>query len=116
MTVIQLASEMVFPASGYLSMAIEAITQMWELDGGQVEQINAFELEDTALTTALVIPDDGRGVEVLLNLHPPPFNRGNDSRLRCRFLITSVVPSGGESVFVEHAHGQIGILIDEKGM
>ena len=35
----QLGSEIIFPAAGYICMAVEAITQTWELDGHK-EQVS----------------------------------------------------------------------------
>lgn len=96
-------------------MAIEAITQMWELDGGEAQRVEAFELHDITLITALVIPEDDHGVEVLLNLYPQSLKKGSDPKFQYRFLITSVVDSGGESLFVEHVNGQIGLTTKIAG-
>lgn len=96
-------------------MAIEAITQMWELDHGEVQQIEVFELQNTTLTTALLIPEDDHGVEVLLNLHPLSLDKRNDAHHSYRFLVTSVVNSGDESLFIDHAHGQISVATKDAG-
>lgn len=96
-------------------MAIEAITQMWELDGHDVQQVEAFELQNVNLAAALLVPEDDQGIEVLLNLHPQSLTNKGDTRPCYRFLVTSVVDAGGESIFTEHAHGQISLASKESG-
>ena len=96
-------------------MAIEAITQMWECDGGEFQQVEAFELQNTVLKAALLVPEDDHGVEVLLNLHPCSLTQGSSAQPCYRFLITSVVNSEGKDLFVEHAYGQIRIANSDLG-
>ena len=96
-------------------MAIEAMTQMWELDGHEFQQIEAFELQNVNLAAALLVPEDDRGIEVLLNLHPQSLANKGETRPCCRFLVTSVVDAGGENAFIEHAHGQISLASKDTG-
>ncbi|KAK7920443.1 hypothetical protein PG985_008465 [Apiospora marii] len=65
-----LGGESVFPAAGYLAMAIEAITQLHELGGGKAEAIESYTLRDISIQKALVTPDDDDGIEVMLNMRP----------------------------------------------
>ncbi|KAI0803477.1 hypothetical protein GGR55DRAFT_682621 [Xylaria sp. FL0064] len=59
----------IFPAAGHLSLAIEALQQICETSG---EPFEGVKLRDVDIRTALVIPDDDDGVEVILNLQSPP--------------------------------------------
>lgn len=70
-----LGGEAVFPAAGYFAMAIEAITQVHELSGGDDNKqtpgpITSYTLRDVSIKKALVTPDDDDGIEVLFNLRP----------------------------------------------
>ncbi|KAM7189490.1 hypothetical protein V8F20_010118 [Naviculisporaceae sp. PSN 640] len=67
----RLGGEAVFPAAGYFSMAIEAITQLNEMQESPKE-IDSYVLRDVVIQQALVTPDDDAhgddGVEVMLNM------------------------------------------------
>ena len=106
---VQLGSEIIFPAAGYLCMAIEAITQAWEVDGKPMHEIEGFVLHDIHFETALVIPEGDRGVEVMFNLQPLTLDKTSGHKASHRWLVTSVVRSGDDDVFVDHAHGLVGI-------
>ncbi|KAI1117711.1 hypothetical protein F5Y14DRAFT_464761 [Nemania sp. NC0429] len=58
----------IFPAAGHLSLAIEALRQICETSGKSFEGVK---LRDVDIKTALVVPDDDEGVEVILNLQSP---------------------------------------------
>lgn len=90
-------------------MAIEAITQAWEIDRKPTHDIEAFVLHDVHLKTALVVPDNDRGIEVLFNLQPLALERTRSHKTSHRWLVTSVVRSGDDDIFVEHAYGLVGI-------
>lgn len=64
-----LGGEAVFPAAGYFSMAIEAITQMNE-DSPTPVEVTGYTLRDVSIKAALVIPDDNDGIETLFTLQP----------------------------------------------
>ncbi|EKG12367.1 Beta-ketoacyl synthase [Macrophomina phaseolina MS6] len=55
-----------YPGAGMVVMAIEGARQLAD----QNEEILGYELRDVAITTALRVPDDERGVEVLVQFHP----------------------------------------------
>lgn len=65
-----LGGEAVFPAAGYFSMAVEAITQLHEVGDKSVALIESYILRDVSIKKALVTPDDDEGIEVLFNLRP----------------------------------------------
>ncbi|KAI1768083.1 hypothetical protein GGR53DRAFT_518100 [Hypoxylon sp. FL1150] len=58
----------IFPAAGYLSVAIEALRQVRELAGLSFEGVT---LRDVDIKTALMVPDNDDGVEVTVHLHEP---------------------------------------------
>lgn len=64
-----LGGEAIFPAAGYFSMAIEAITQINEDSAAPVE-VTGYTLRDVSIKAALVIPEDDDGIETLFTLQP----------------------------------------------
>ena len=104
----QLGSEIIFPAAGYMCMAVEAITQTWELNGHEEQVPQVIELQNVYLITALAVPEDEHGIETLFTLYPVRFrSSSNDQKYCYRFQVVSVIHSGDEDAFVEHANGQI---------
>lgn len=90
-------NSVLFPGSGYIAMAIEAIRQL-SLDSLPGREIAGYRLKNVSFTRSLFIPDDSKGVEVLLSFsqadHPALFS----------FRVHSV---SEESVWVEHCNGTI---------
>lgn len=75
-------------------MAMEAITQVWELDGHEVQVSQGIKLRNVTLVTALAIPEDENGIETLLTLCPVRFdNPGGNKRYSYRFQVVSVIHS-----------------------
>ncbi|KAK4141946.1 uncharacterized protein C8A04DRAFT_13698 [Dichotomopilus funicola] len=72
-----LGGEAVFPAAGYFAMAIEAVTQLHELDNESDDSskatIDSYVLRDIDIKKALVTPDTEDGIEVLTSLRPSVF-------------------------------------------
>lgn len=101
-----LGGESVFPAAGYFSMAIEAITQLNELSEKPVT-IDNYVLRDVSIKKALVTPDDDDGIEVLFNLRPSP--RGRE------WYDFSVSSIDSENVEKEHMAGSISINTSPRG-
>lgn len=64
----QLGQEIVFPSTGYLATALEAATQVVEVDGCQAADIQSYEFRDVPLQNALMVPDNDLGVEVLFSM------------------------------------------------
>ncbi|XXH00491.1 hypothetical protein Hte_006837 [Hypoxylon texense] len=55
----------IFPAAGYLSVAIEALRQVRESAGQSLEGVT---LRDVDIRTALMVPDNDDGVEIIVHL------------------------------------------------
>lgn len=62
----RLGNESVFPAAGHLSLAIEAVRQVSEARGINVDGVT---LRDIAIKQALTIPESDDGIEIQLRLH-----------------------------------------------
>jgi acyl transferase domain-containing protein/NADPH:quinone reductase-like Zn-dependent oxidoreductase len=108
----RLGGEAVFPAAGYFSMAMEAITQLNELQPSP-DKIECYVLRDILIQQALVTSEDlDDGVEVMLNMHQSPSLPGGTSSTSARtnpwwdFSISSVSPDGSKK---KHMSGRIGI-------
>ncbi|MCJ1356960.1 MAG: hypothetical protein MMC33_006956 [Icmadophila ericetorum] len=69
----ELGGTAIFPAAGYLSLAIEALRQVYETEGRSFEGVT---LRDVDIKTALVIPDNNDGVETILRLQKPTDGSG----------------------------------------
>ncbi|TAQ86980.1 hypothetical protein B7494_g4683 [Chlorociboria aeruginascens] len=60
-----LGGDAVFPAAAHLSLAIEAVRQVFEDSG---EEVNGITFRDVAIKVALIIPETDDGIEVQLRL------------------------------------------------
>ncbi|KAH8704702.1 putative polyketide synthase [Talaromyces proteolyticus] len=105
-----LGGEAVFPAAGYFSMAIEAITQLNECSAQPVN-IEGFVLRDISIKAALVTPDDDNGIEVLFAMRPSLFS-GGESNVWWDFNVSSVSGSG---LWNDHMTGTISINSRARG-
>ena len=65
-------SNIVYPAAGYISMAIEASLQRSQLNG-RAHAIQMYKLKDISIKSMLLIPDDTSGIETVFSLRP--YNR-----------------------------------------
>ena len=99
-----LGGEAVFPAAGYFSMAIEAISQL-NKDSSKPLDIESYVLRDINIKTALVTPDDDDGVEVLFSMRPSMYT--NDTGISWWDFATTSVSNKTE--WKEHIVGTIGI-------
>ncbi|KAK7757297.1 hypothetical protein SLS62_000847 [Diatrype stigma] len=100
-----LGGEAVFPAAGYFSMAMEAITQIHSMSGNPVD-IECYVLRDVLIQQALVTPDDDNGIEVLLNMRPSAHGKGESQHQWWEFNVSSVSQEG---YVKNHMVGNIGI-------
>ena len=53
-----------------MCIAVEAITQIWELDGHEEQVPQVIELQNVTLITALIVPEDEHNIETLFTLYP----------------------------------------------
>ncbi|KAI0152762.1 putative polyketide synthase [Xylariaceae sp. FL1272] len=88
-----------FPGAGYMTMAIQAITQLTH-DQQPNLRIKSYHLSNVAFKRTLSIPEDPTGVEVILNL------RQSETRNGYEFFVSSN-PDGEK--WLEHSSGHIAI-------
>lgn len=100
-----LGGEAVFPAAGYFSMAIEAITQLNEIQPSPAA-IEGYVLRDVSIQQALVTPDDDNGIEVLLNMRPSLHGMGEGQNPWWDFNVSSISEDGYRK---DHMAGSISI-------
>lgn len=87
-------------------MAVEAVTQIHQAANSS-QLITGFRLRDISIKTALVIPDDDDGVEVLLNLRMVGVGGGNEWY---GFSVKSI----SNGIWTEHSSGVITVLTQES--
>lgn len=63
LTVFKLGNAAVFPAAAHVSLAIEALRQVYQTEGSEIHGVT---LRDVDIKTALVIPEKDNGIEIQL--------------------------------------------------
>ncbi|KNA98553.1 hypothetical protein FOXG_02884 [Fusarium oxysporum f. sp. lycopersici 4287] len=104
-----LGGEAVFPAAGYLSMAMEAITQLNEMSEAPLE-IDSYIFRDISIQQALVTPDDDDGIETLFNMRPSRLS--TDETMRWWDFNTSSISTEGH--VKNHMTGRILINTNKR--
>ncbi|TVY20485.1 Reducing polyketide synthase FUB1 [Lachnellula arida] len=94
----KIQSNVVFPAAGYIAMAVEACRQ-GATRGGSAVEVTGFVLRDIVIGQALVIPDDSGEAEIDISLKPYNTYHHWDE-----FCVYSVSPDGR---WTEHCRGLI---------
>lgn len=82
--------KVIFPAAGYLTMALEAAIRR----DGCPKDVSQILLEDVVIKSALVIPTENIGAEVLFEMQPVPSSVRRTSNQWYRFVISSYDESG----------------------
>lgn len=88
-------------------MAIEAAIQAYE-ENGDESPITGFKMRDVNIMTALVVPDDEDGIEVLFSMHKLPSVGGDEWY---GFKVSSL--SHGE--WKTHTTGSISVVHTPQG-
>jgi acyl transferase domain-containing protein len=93
---------MIFPASGYVAMVLEAMRQIYSSDPmnpkSRNRKVRQYELKDVIFVAPLVVPEDGASVELMLQLIPVEGSLWDD------FRITGHNKDGGST---EQCHGSV---------
>ncbi|KAL9047183.1 MAG: hypothetical protein Q9214_000184, partial [Letrouitia sp. 1 TL-2023] len=106
-----LGGEAVFPAAGYFSMAMEAVTQINE-DSAHPEEIYGYVLRDVSIKAALVTPDTDDGIEVLFSMRPSVFSETEAQVTWWDFNVSSITEDG---LVKDHMTGTISINTRPRG-
>ena len=96
-------NRLVFPAAGYIAMAIEAKKQI-SLDRRPTNSIRKYMLKDITFSKVLEVPDSSNGIEIILSLRHSVGNTNWDALSWEEFRVCSVSLEGVTS---EHCRGHI---------
>lgn len=96
-------TNVIYPAAGYLVMAIEAANQR-ACDRGAV--ITGYRLREVTIGQALVIPEHGGEVETLITLRPFSEGTRQSSDIWDEFYVYSVTE---DDRWTEHCHGLVSV-------
>ena len=92
----------IFPASGYLAMAIEALTQYYD-EADEAEELKGFSFRNVAINSTMQVPDDDFGVETIFNLQAANLTISKTSERWHDFKISSLQ----NDQWTEHCNGSI---------
>ncbi len=92
----------IFPAAGYLAMAIEALSQ-YHHEANDAEELEGFSFRNVAINLTMQIPDDDFGLETILNLQAANLTISKTSEKWHDFRISSLQNDRS----TEHCNGSI---------
>ena len=99
-------SDIVFPAAGCITMAIEAMHQLRPSD----ERASGYLLKDITIMKALIIPDTSEGIEVQLSLRLVSEDL-SDPQSQHEFQVDSIDHSGH---WTKHCKGSISVQMKQS--
>ncbi|KAI1177722.1 hypothetical protein F4777DRAFT_576800 [Nemania sp. FL0916] len=110
----RLMGDVIFPAAGYIVMAIEAALRTHEESCTSCLKPTGYSLRNVSIEKAMILPKEGHGVEIMLSM-----NCVNStpmvSSAWASFSITSVGPAPVDSIdsmWTEHCTGEIKIEVE----
>ena len=92
----------IFPAAGYLAMAIEALSQ-YHHEANDAEELKGFSFRNVAINSTMQIPDDDFGVETIFNMQAANLTISKTSQKWHDFRISSLQ----NDQWTEHCNGSI---------
>ncbi|KAK4654427.1 Type I Iterative PKS [Podospora pseudocomata] len=107
----RLIPDAVFPAAGFIAMGIEAATQVYH-ELPKAYEITGYSLRKVDIETALRLPEDDRGVDIILSLELADTDATVKSPGWSRFTVSSVSRDSDE--WTEHCTGLVKVEISEK--
>ena len=96
-------TNIVYPAAGYIAMALEASLQRFKTRG-RIDTISGFRLRDVHIGRALLVPDTSERVETILSLRPYNSTARKSSDLWDEFRVFSYTKEEG---WTEHCWGLV---------
>jgi acyl transferase domain-containing protein len=106
--------QIIFPAAGYLAIAIEAISQILGLKGSPAKGTPFFEFQNVSFITALVLTNEANHVET--ELHTTISRRKLSSKTASSIFYDFSVSSWKAGKAVVHCGGGIRILDEPSGL
>ncbi|KAM3503000.1 hypothetical protein MY10362_004481 [Beauveria mimosiformis] len=100
----KLLPHVVLPGAAYMTMAIEAATQLHH-EAEDAAPIKSFKLRQVAINSALRVEDTELGVETLLNMERLPLTNAAAMSQWYKFSIGSILPNS--DVWTQHCTGTI---------
>ena len=97
----KIQSDIVFPAAGYICIAIEAAMQL----ATDIGEVAAFALRDISIRSALIIPET-TGIEIMTSLRHISEEKADRLDRRYRFHVYSV---SNDNRWTEHCNGVVGV-------
>lgn len=104
-------SNIVYPAAGYIVMAIEAAHQ--RAMQRSVQRITGFNLREVVIGAALVIPENPGEVEIAVTLKSYPESMKSPSDIWDEFIVSSVSP---DDRWTEHCRGLVSVQTASKAV
>ncbi len=95
-------NNIIYPAAGYLSMAIEGASYLFSQKSGS-KKIRGYQLRDVEILNALMVPETSDGIELQLSLRPCG-ERSLDTKGWSEFQVHSVT---SENKWTDHCKGLI---------
>lgn len=102
-------SNVVYPAAGYIAMAIEAAFQ--RATERSVTNITGYRLREISVGSALIIPEQSGEVEVLVTFKPYSESVRSPSDIWDEFCVFSVTE---DNSWTEHCRGLVSVLTPQK--
>ncbi|KAJ2996994.1 hypothetical protein NUW58_g789 [Xylaria curta] len=107
----RIGGEVLFPGTGYLALAIEAVTQVNDQSPQHVA-IESYTLRDVTISNPTVVPDDDNGTEIQFHLQPLVDGKTSENGSQWYLFTTSCLTFGS---WKEAARGRIAINVRGKG-
>jgi acyl transferase domain-containing protein len=98
----------IYPAAGYLAMAIEAAYQ--KATSANTAAVTGYELREITIGQAMIIPEESGEVESMLSLRPYADSSRTTSEIWDEFRISS---AGDDGTWTEHCRGLISVKLKQ---
>ena len=102
-------SNVVYPAAGYIAMAIEAAFQ--RATERSVTNITGYRLREISIGSALIIPEQSGEVEISVTFKPYSESVRSPSDIWDEFCVFSVTE---DNSWTEHCRGLVGVVTTQK--
>lgn len=105
----KIESRTVFPAAGYLAVAIEAVTRAYMTSDDSLDKPSAFDFENVSINSALVVPDQDDLQQSPVELHTTVSLRKLSAKTSSTSLYDFTISSWSSGQSVVHCVGSVKI-------